>query len=344
MKMRSRDVQLLLTGLLVFSAGVGLVYSGWLSNSHIATGDELNYTIDATNVNVAKIPDTTPNPATATNNVPNTPSNNQNVSSVHSEKAPRALSTQEVLAMSAPFVASRSVNRLVELLAGLPLENVVEVASSLVREKASGLSIEDKVEFLMGLAHELHDESDREKILDLLVTGELLKGDKNSSLMAVARGEFAPAVQDLVTWIGKLPASDPKRLVAQAALRNALEYAARQGEIAVLKAFKQYGVALSKDEATQLLYAMARDAQGTADTVVALVKDFGANPNYESPEKITTLIAAIKANKSAAVDFVRGLIAAEVNTTQMTSDKSNVPLQAAQGKTEIDALLRSAGK
>ncbi len=292
-KYKMSDIDVLLSGLLVFSIVVGGLH----------------------HVSLAAIKGAVPQKAEA-----------KKTASEQESKNPWEDSTlEELQELIQPLIESESVEKLVEQIAGLTLPKMIPLLQSILENKQKMLDRDDRVELLLGVAATYKKSEERNAILDLILNPKFAYLQKGNPLIYVAATSKYPAMIPVIKeWYAKKVASQANAAeLTDNMEKNALEQTVKEKKLKALEAMQQNGVAMTQDRQSLLLHD-AVDKKAGVDIVTFLLKN-GAEVN-SAIEGYTPLLTAVK-NSDLELVKLLGENGADVN---LIADNSvGNPLQMA---------------
>lgn len=291
-KWKQYDIYLLLGSLFVFSCGIGLL--------HIGKKDKQEPTIK-TLLDVENI------------------SSQSNNFLDESSQFIQNLSSQELIQYLRPFLASRSIEKIVDELKGIPADRMVPIARLLTTQNNIPLLPLDKKELLQEIAALYTDEQQQALILDLFLENkELLKG--KSLFVIAAEVPVKNTLPVLINWYNKVKSRKDVPEDLRTLITNAYQHAIDENKVELFSRLQKY-IPLQEDQATQLLWRTVEENK--SPEFIALLK--AAQANLDSiKDKKTPLIEAVLNQNYKLVD---ALLTAETKVNFVPDDVTGSALQ-----------------
>lgn len=228
-----------------------------------------------------------------------------------------------------PLLIARAPGVLAQTLQGVSLERTEELARIIIKDNKSPLSRDEKVVFILALAHAFTlDQYAQYKLFNLL---RLLKKG-TPPLVIAAQSEYVAEIPVLTGWIRS-------KNIIEFAPEQALTYAVDTNNIDAFMNLIKYGVPLNSTVATQLLTLVVE--QNRDVRFVSFLVDHGADVNVVE-NKRTLLMIAVEQNNKAMVQTLLNS-GAQVGIVIVPEIGSALQLAIEKGYGDIDVLLREYG-
>lgn len=249
-----------------------------------------------------------------------------------------------------PYLQSRSVDRIIDLLISLPAREALKRARIIIEEQDHELLREDELQLIAALAdHYKKDQEVQGKFFELLLFDPVYYQNKSAQEpfgYVIAHQGYASILPKLWEWAGKFHVTDaygkrPARKLLGDFIQNALRRVVEKDEDALLYAMSLAHISSSKQQATSLLMHAAQLPRSVG-RVIPWLKKQGANINAIDANGNTPLMYAVKNNNRT---FVQALLKEGVDVNLMPSLEKGTALQLARslGNTELESLLRVHG-
>ncbi|GEM_PF-7081534 len=249
-----------------------------------------------------------------------------------------------------PYLQSRSVDRIIDLLISLPAREALKRARIIIEEQDHELLREDELQLIAALAdHYKKDQEVQGKFFELLLFDPVYyqnKSDEEPFGYVIAHQGHASILPKLWEWAGKFHVTDasgkrPARKLLGDFIQNALRRVVEKDEDALLHAMPTTHLSITKHQATAFLMHAAQLPRSVG-RVIPWLKKQGANINAIDANGNTPLMYAVKNNNRA---FVQALLKEGVDVNLMPSLEKGTALQLARslGNTELESLLRVHG-
>lgn len=342
---KNKDISILLYALLLFSFGIGWVYS---KNTR-ETGNENTQVTTEVITQETKSQDaqkTPEEPKQAENKItiPTTPEPPAEIV-VDTEKAAKdeELTAQEILIYSKELIRSKSINNLVALIKDKCPENiVVSTVDQIITINKEELSRYEKLKIILsvGKYYETNKQIQRQ-LFDLIIKNKNLETGKTPLLFAAIEIKEKEVIPALLEWYKNSGRPETKDLAM-----DTLEYAAKNDYGLAIKSLQENSPRkIEPEHATKLLWLnLKANKTGVHSRSIEVLKAFGADLNSQDPKtQFTPLIQAV-INKN--LEAVQQLVKFGASPTLGSSDKSvGFPLQFAREYKQLDIenFLRSKG-
>lgn len=234
-----------------------------------------------------------------------------------------------------PLIASRSVEKAVELLSSLPLEQAVKTTEKIVDDRASALRRHDKIELLCDfIVTYKSDPAKQEPFFKLLVEKKLFQ-EGEPLLFTIAMGNYQKIIPDFLQWLEKYNQSIIKLLT-----QDAIQYSIQHNRFTEFKRLHNYGISISPQQATVLLWEVVD--RNNDIRFIRIFVEAGADINTVYEGKYTPLIRATMHNN---YPMVKTLLEAGANVNLIPDPAVGSALQIAVRKQfgKVDVLLRKYG-
>ncbi|MCL4229366.1 ankyrin repeat domain-containing protein [Candidatus Dependentiae bacterium] len=249
-----------------------------------------------------------------------------------------------------PFLQSRSVDRIVDLLISLPAREALKRARIIIEEQGHDLLREDELQLVAALAdHYKKDQEAQGKFFELLLFDPVYyqnKSDEEPFGYVIAYHGYAGLLPKLWEWASRFYVSGtsgkrPARELMGDFIQNALRRIVEKDEDELLRAMPVAHDLFSKQQATALL-TYAAQLPRSAGKVIAWLKKQGADVNAIDNLGNTPLLYAVKNNNRA---LVQALLKEGADVNLMPSSEKGTALQLARSlqHTELESLLRTHG-
>lgn len=306
MERKNADIDILLSALIVFSIIIGLLHSSWLMAEEVQPVQEAVQVVqepDEIKIEIAAPATTTPPPIAE-------------------------ISTKEAIELLQPLLESESVEKMVEKLAGIPLDKIVPILEHILGNKEQYLSRSSRIELLFGIANSYTALAEKNRILDFIVDSRYLYLREGNPIIYIAAMSSYPQIIPVVKeWYGKRVSQQFNRDVLRAKLESkALTYAVEQKSLEALKAMKRFGLMKSKKNVSILLHDAVRTQAGR--DIVEYLLDSDADIDY-ALDGYTPLIRAVENND---LDTVQLLIERGADRDKIADDAIGNAMQIAASK------------
>ena len=254
------------------------------------------------------------------------------------------VSTASLLASVALFIESQSIELLVEQLRGITPQAAYDFIAELIK-RPRAMDADEVIQVAYGLLVSfMRDKEQRDqtyRILDLLHTSPQLQ-ERPPLLVIAAHSSYPHVISLIVHWA-------KSRLILDTCIKDALVVIARTFDIPMFKRLEQYGVTITPERATYVLWHAVQVSPGVhfADNDERIAQaeakrafiDFlitkKANVNYHQ-DGYTMLMQATKHNDVATIEQL-SRNGADVN--RIVNDAVGSALQIAIINDFIDAEL-----
>jgi len=231
-----------------------------------------------------------------------------------------------------PLIVSQSAGMLAQILEGISLKRVIELADYIIQEAA--LSRDQKLLFLFALAlNYQNDTKSQYRVLDLITKYDQLQKDTPPILLVAGRSqEFNKIVPILLAWA-------QKKQLFQVLVEKALAGSVAENDPDILKKLVAYNMPITSKQASQNLLEVVKKNKDTA-LVPFFVKQ-GADPNFID-NKRTLIMYATENNNTP---MVKALLENGADAEKFIDPAVGTALQIAieKGYAAIDELLRKYG-
>ncbi|KKP26218.1 MAG: hypothetical protein UR12_C0038G0005 [candidate division TM6 bacterium GW2011_GWF2_30_66] len=374
----NKDISILLYALLLFSFGIGWIYSKSARklNEENNQNNKIETLADATDKTITKNPTKAPDPTKEftkpeietpeskktpeETNTNNTEKEKPKTSSIAIPVAPEPpaeitydiekaekdeeLTVNEILIYSKELVLSKNINNLVILLKEkCPKKIILDVINEIFKRDLinQDLTRYEKLKIILALGN--YYENDKQlqaQIFDILTKYKDLENGKVPLLFAAIEIKESSVIPALVDWYKKSDRPDLRDIA-----KLTLEYAAKNDFGPAIKKLHELGVKIDPEYATQLLWINLKSNKTNKKSIlIETLKNCGAS--LDSQDKQTKLTPLIKAIKNKNIATVEKLIKFGANPILSSTDKSvGFPLQVARElkQLDIEMLLRSKG-
>lgn len=249
-----------------------------------------------------------------------------------------------------PFLRSRSVDRIVDLLVSVSAREALKRARIIIEEQDHDLLREDELQLVAALAdHYKKDQEVQEKLFELLLFDPVYyhnKSDEEPFGYVIAYHGHASILPKLWEWASRFYVAGTSgkqlaRVLMGDFIQDALRRMIEKDEDMLLRAMSAAQVSISKQQATSLLTHAAQLPRSTGK-VIPWLKKQGADVNVIDNSGNTPLLYAVKNNNRA---FVKALLKEGADVNLMPSLEKGTALQLARSLqyTELESLLRAHG-
>lgn len=312
------DIRLLLSLLLIFGFSVGLIYGADKKNGTAAPKLELPV-------------------------LKETP---QKKVTFEDKNALADLTIDQAVDQLDVFAATQDIEKMIEMLVGLPLDKMVAIAKAMINDKESDLSRDEKLLFLYGLALKFKkDPVSQYKILDLIADSQMVLPGK-ALLLVAAQNNYPSALPMIVAWAKeytkKTGEEKTPREIALLVQRAMDEVVDPEDDPLALGVMFKNGVEITPERASLSLW-MAVDRDKKPEFVKVLI-DHNADINYA--RKGYSLL--MKAVENENEDMVHALVEIkpdklEINAMHKPAVGTALQLAIQHGLATIDEYLREHG-
>jgi len=329
-KIKNHDIAILLFSLLVFSLGVGWIYSK--SNTKV----EPKKKEQAIKTMVKDAPE-----------IPEPPKEIKHKESDIPKKE-KLLTIDEMLEYVKEWATESGVPTIIEFLkTTCPKDKVVQMIQKIIKKYAQELTRENKVKLILSLAHFYKkDKAIQHKLFELLSAEKTIEQGDVPLIFIAAQLEETEVLPAMVDWY---KSQKNRKLDLE---KRTFDYAAKHDYVDALKKLQEKLKIIDPAYATQLLWILVQANTGTKS--IKFLRKLGADVDYQDPKtKFTLLIKAIK-NKNLdtvkelvePVTIKPGLKKLGANVNKASENKAiGYPVQNAReiGRTDIEMFLRSKG-
>lgn len=374
----NKDISILLYALLLFSFGIGWVYSKStrkldeknVQNNKIETfADATDKTITKDSTQNSELTKLASKPEIATQEIKkipestdtnNTEKEKPKTSSIIIPVAPEPpaeitydiekaekdeeLTVNEILIYSKELIISKNINRLVALIKEkCPKKIILDVINEILKRDLTNqdLTRYEKLKILLSLGKFYeNDKQLQAQIFDIIAKNKDIETGKIPLLFAAIEIKESSVIPALIDWYKKSDRPDLRDIA-----KLTLEYAAKNDYGPAIKKLHELGVKIDPEYATQLLWINLKSNKTNKKSIlIETLKNYGAN--LDSEDKETKLTPLIKAVKNKNIITVEQLIKLGANPILSSTDRSvGFPLQLARElkQLDIEMLLRSKG-
>ena len=327
------DIVILLFALLVFSLGVGWIYSKPNDKKPIQQKKLTTKKEEAPLQTTVKAPPKTPEPPKEI------PYKTTDIPKVE-------MSLNEMMDYIREWANESGVPEIIKFLKEIcPKDKIVTMVKQITKQYTQELTRENKIKLAFSLANFYKkDKNIQNKIFEIIANDKtIIEGDIPLIFIAAQQGEI-DAIPNMIDWYKK----HRKRRVNLE--KKTFAYAAKHDYANALQKLQKKLHAIDKAYATKLLWILVKANAGKKS--IEFLANLGADLNYQDPKtKHTILIQAI-INKNPAV--VKELVRLGADVKKPSQDKSiGYPVQVARenpvkkarelGLTDIEMFLRSKG-
>jgi len=294
---KNNDIAILLFSLLVFSLGIGWIYSK--TEDKTKTEIKVIKEKEALKKKEKKPKSTVPAPK-------KTPAPPKEIKFKESDvpKEETDFTTEEMLEYLYESGKSKDLKSvLIFLKEKCPKEKIAEVVKKFIGTEEHGLERKNKLKLILSLGkHYKNEKKIQKQLFDIIAAHkDIEEGEIPLLFLAVEIGE-REAIPDVVEWYKSQKEKKQPRLRDLA--KQTLEYAAKHDFDEALKKLHENGAEINKNYAKKLLWILIKSNAGSKS--IEFLKKRGADLNNYDPEsKHTILIQAIK-NKN--LDSVKKLV------------------------------------
>lgn len=249
-----------------------------------------------------------------------------------------------------PLLASRSVDKIIELFSMLPANEVFAQVEKVIEDQNHALEREDELQLIAALAYRFAQNSVlQQKIFGLFLKDKIYyKNRKNEEPFAyvIAHFGYTSILPALSQWVAeqsrqeKDPKKSARHLVGNF-INRTLCYAAKKDESTMLQSFREAGIAITRDQASRLLLTMAKNPKVSGQSV-GLLKELGADFRATDRKKMTALLYAVR---NENIQLAESLLKAGADPHFMSDPSVGTALQLAQlkGYVALENLLHRYG-
>lgn len=230
--------------------------------------------------------------------------------------------------------ASRSIVTIVSMMQGVSLERTLQIAQMMLSSKSIGLTRNDRVIIMIGLAQNYQGDIKKQyQILDLIKEFRTTKKDTPLLINAV-HSEYSALIPVILAWM-----KDKK--IDEVSINNAFAYAIERGDITGFTKLIKHGVPMTTAQTTTLLTTVVTKKK--MPEFIPLLVELGADVDYTN-QGYTLLMRAVTLNDKPAVEALLKA-GADKNINKIISPSVGSALQLAieKGYTALDLLLREYG-
>lgn len=302
-KWKQYDIYLLLASLFVFSCGLGLLHVGKKDKQAAAIKTLVDAQTDGAIEKKSEYAD-------------------DSISFI------LTLNNEELIKYLRPFLASRSVEKIVSELKGISSERILPIVRLLITHANIPLLLLDKKELLLEVAALYSKQEEQEAILKLLLENKELQ--KGRSLLAVAAEleMFEKTIPVLINWYNKVKNNKDASDFIRTLIMDAYTYAIDEDKVNLFARLQKF-VPLQKNEATELLWRVVQ--KNRSSEFIPLIKaaqaDFDAIKNQKTP-----LIEAVLNQNYALVESI---LKAGAKVNLVPHDETGSALQNVLRKTTV---------
>ncbi|MFC1843053.1 ankyrin repeat domain-containing protein [Candidatus Dependentiae bacterium] len=305
MKRKNNDIMILLFALLLFSLGVGWIYS-----------------------KSAPKPKKSPKPPQEITYKPK-----------DIPKEEKAMPTNEILEYIKEWVPTKGISHIIEVLKEKSSKNtIVETLNKFLEQHENEFSRQEKLKIIISIGHHYKNNKKLQfQIFDIIAQNKNIEEGEVPLLFAAIKIGEKKAIADLVEWY-----KQSKRPKVRDLAKQTLEYAAKNDNADAIKKLHEAGAKIDKSYATELLWIVVKSNKGPKS--IPFLKSLGADiDNYDPKTKYTVLIQAIKnKNLDTVKALVKAGVNIEKSSKD---NSIGYPLQVARelDQVKIDLFLRSEG-
>jgi hypothetical protein len=226
------------------------------------------------------------------------------------------LSPEEIITAITPLAQSRSIEKLVEKLQGIPASLARSIIQGLIHGELLPRNL--LLQVIYGLSLQ-YPEADRSALLDMLFL--VPQWDEGIPLLIVAAySSYPQIIKSLIRWADtKIKNKAPQSQHLKRLLLNAFNYAVEHNKVRGLLVMRQQGVPIKPQQATRMLL------QAKDPLVARFFIEVGADVN-SAKKGITPLIQAVR---NGNIDLVKALIANKAAVNAVADPAVGSALQAA---------------
>ncbi len=238
---------------------------------------------------------------------------------------------------------SQGVEKMAEILKGLPINDVEAIAKLVIEEKSS-LTRDDKLEFLFALLSNYPNNTDAQhRILDIINEFGVLREGRAPLLIAVRSAHYKklPAI---IEWAKHFTVNNQQVPDEIAQLeQQGMDQAVDEDDPQALEKLFANGVIATQDQLSELLWRAVAGDRNTA--FVKLLVEKGADINYSVDGKYSPLMKAVEEKNVPMVKEIIKIGGDTLKINIMYDVGTGTALQIAneKGLAQIDHLLRDAG-
>jgi len=331
-KIKNYDIAILLFSLLVFSLGIGWIYSkSSTSNDKKASKTKQDKTSQKKEEQPIK---------TTVKVAPKAPEPPKEIIFKKSDipKKEKLLTIAEMMDYIQEWASESGVPKIITFLKSVcPKDKLIEMVNEIIKKHAQELTRKNKIKLILSLANfYTKDKNIQNKLFEIISQDETVEQGDTPLVFIAVQLEEIEVIPDMINWY---KANVKRRPDLE---KRTFEYAAKRDYVKALKKLQEKLPIIDKAYATKLLWILIQSNSGKKS--IEFLKNLGADVNYQDPKtKFTILIQAIK-NKNLAV--VKELVRLGVDVTKPSDNKAvGYPVQNARELelTDIEMFLRSAG-
>lgn len=228
------------------------------------------------------------------------------------------LSDEEILIYLKVLIASRSVEKIVDNLKGLPVEKALHIYTMIAQQGSSALLSWDRKELLVLLAASYIDQAEQDAVLS--ASERLAELQKDGPLLVTAAhlDDYRTLIPLVYGWYKRT--HTPSQVEEMTA--KTYEHVIAKNASDHFKRLVEYGVPITQKMATRLVHYVVdnkKDAQ-----FITLLSAFNPDWNNHGPDGVTPLI---KASRDSNYSLVDALLKAGVDPNFRANDLIGSALQ-----------------
>ena len=259
---------------------------------------------------------------------------------VTSESSLNGLSAQTAFQVLTPLRASHSVDKIAELMQGLPIQNMELLAEEIVKDESGLLEDKHKMELISMLVAQHPENVQAQYALLSILARYTHIHQERSLLLDIAELGFANIIPVVLSWAQEFVAKQghvPKEI--KNLELDGVATAVRENLSKELGMLVDGGVKLQPQQATDLLWIVVEQKKDAG--LIPYLAKLGANANAVK-DKHTMLTQAAQNNNPAQVDQ---LAQAGADVNKMPSVETGTALQIASqnGFAKVENVLRKHG-
>jgi len=327
MKIKNYDIVILLSTLLIFSVGIGFLYSA-KNNNQTPKSKTIKTQVETGLVSTIPEPPKAP-PAPYATKQEEAPS-----------KIEHVFTLEEIFDYIIDWAKAASDDSIIEFLEEeCPKDKIVEVIQKIVDEHISDLSRKGVLNIIFSLAKHFKDDKNiQDQLFNVLIKNDSLALKKPPILVVAVQTKHKDLIPDLLNFAKR----NLEKVKTKEMDKKALLYAAKNDIPEYLESLHENIEKITADMASELLFELVK-ANKSGKSIPFLVK-IGADINYHDDK--TNLTILMHAIKNQNLDLIKKIVEAGADVKKPSKDKKiGYPLQLARelGNLEIEMYLREKG-